>query len=283
MKDPIDDRGVQIAALPGAQIAWKSFGQGRPLLLVRGLGTQLIEWPRAYVDAWVSAGYRVIVFDNRDCGASSDHAGEAYSVSDMGDDCVALLDHLRIERALCFGISMGGMIIQRLAVDHSERFDALVSVMSSTGNPELPRPAPEVLEALTAPAPATLEEAVARNAADRLLFGSPHWPLPEAERLVLARRALERAWRPDGVTRQFAAILRDGDRRAALADVNVPMLVIHGLLDPLVPVDGGRDIAASVPNAELELIDGMGHDLPEALAPTITERVLRFFSARAPL
>ena len=283
MRGPIDDRGVQIAALPGAQIAWKSFGQGRPLLLVRGLGTQLIEWPRAYVDAWVSAGYRVIVFDNRDCGASSDHEGEAYSVSDMGDDCVALLDHLGIERALCFGISMGGMIVQRLAVDHPERFDALVSVMSSTGNPELPRPASDILDALMAPAPATIEEAVASNAADRLLFGSPRWPMPEADRLALARRALERAWRPDGVARQFSAILRDGDRRAALADVDVPMLVIHGLADPLVLVDGGRDIAATVPNAELELIEGMGHDLPDALAARITERVVRFFETRAPL
>jgi len=279
----IDDRGVQIAALAGARIAWKSFGQGRPLLLVRGLGTQLIEWPQAYVEAWVSAGYRVIVFDNRDCGASSEHEGEVYTVSDMGDDCVAMLDHLGIERALCFGISMGGMIVQRLAIDHPDRFDALVSVMSSTGNPDLPRPAADVLEALTAPAPATLEEAVITNAADRLLFGSPDWPLPEADRLELARRALERAWRPDGVMRQYSAILRDGDRREALAKVRVPMLVIHGLADPLVLVDGGRDIAAAVPDAELELIEGMGHDLPEALANRITSRVTRFFEARAPL
>ncbi|MEE4301988.1 MAG: alpha/beta fold hydrolase [Pseudomonadales bacterium] len=268
-----------IADVGGARLAWSEFGGGEPLLLIRGLGTQMIEWPRAYVDRFVAAGHRVIVFDNRDCGLSSDHADEDYTVEAMAGDCVGLLDHLGIERARAFGISMGGMIVQHLAIGAGERFSKLVSVMSSTGDPALPRPAPEILAALTAPVPGGFEAAVEQNAAHRALFGSPAWPLDEDVRRALARRALERAWRPDGVARQYQAILADGSRRSRLAGTSTPMLVIHGAADPLVPLAGGEDTAACAPGAELEVIEGMGHDLPEALAPRIVDRVCAFFSA----
>lgn len=268
-----------IADIGSAKLAWTSFGAGEPLLLIRGLGTQMIEWPRAYVDRFVDAGHRVIVFDNRDSGLSSDHADEDYTVEAMAEDCTGLLDHLGIERARAFGISMGGMIVQHLAIGHGERFSKLVSVMSSTGDPSLPRPAPEILAALTAPAPGGFDAAVEQNAAHRALFGSPAWPLAEEVRLELARRALERAWRPDGVARQYHAILTDGSRRSRLAATGTPMLVIHGADDPLVPLAGGEDTAACVPGAELEVIEGMGHDLPEALAPRIVDRVCAFFGS----
>lgn len=267
------------ADVGAARLAHATFGTGEPLLLIRGLGTQMIEWPRALVDRFAAAGHHVIVFDNRDCGLSSDHAGEAYGVDAMARDCVGLLDHLGIERARAFGISMGGMIVQHLAIEHGERFSRLVSVMSSTGDPELPRPAPEILAALTAPPPTTLEEAIEVNAANRALFGSPGYPLAADERRELARRALERAWRPDGVARQYQAILADGSRRSRLAGTSTPMLVIHGADDPLVPLAGGEDTAACVPGAELEVIARMGHDLPEALVPRIAERVGAFFAA----
>ena len=276
--ETIDVGTPSFADVGEARLAWTEFGEGSPLLLIRGLGTQMIEWPRAYVDRFVAAGHRVIVFDNRDCGLSSDHAETPYGMDAMARDCVGLLDHLGIERARAFGISMGGMIVQHLAISHGDRFERLVSVMSSTGNPDLPRPAPHILEALTAPPPGTLEAAIVQNAEGRLLFGSPAWPLPEADRLALARRALERAWRPDGVARQYRAILADGARNAALARVTTPLLVIHGADDPLVPLAGGEDTAASVPGSELEVIAGMGHDLPEALAERIVDRVSAFFA-----
>ena len=279
MVETLSVTAPEIADVGAARLAWASFGEGDPLLLIRGLGTQMIEWPRAYVDRFVAAGHRVIVFDNRDCGLSSDHAGEDYSVAAMAEDCVGLLDHLGIDRARAFGISMGGMIVQHLAIAHGARFSKLVSVMSSTGDAELPRPTAAVLAALTAPAPATLDAAVEQNAAGRALFGSPGWPLDAAVRRTLARRALERAWRPDGVARQDRAILAVGSRRARLAATTTPMLVIHGADDPLVPLAGGEDIARCVPGAELEVIAGMGHDLPEALAARIVDRVLAFFSS----
>lgn len=252
---------------------------GPALLLIRGLGTQMIEWPGALVDALAERGYRVVMFDNRDCGLSSgfedrDPAdGPAYGLTDMAADCVGLLDHLGIAHAHVFGISMGGMIAQTLAIEHPGRLRTLISVMSSTGNPDLPRPAPEVMKALLTPAPADPEAAIRQTAADRALFGSPGYPEPEARRLAAARRAHDRAFRPAGVARQYQAILADGSRVERLAAVRVPTLVIHGADDPLVPPAAGEDTARAIPGARLELIPGMGHNIPAGLVPRFVDLI----------
>ena len=282
MFETIEIPEPQFAQLSAARLAWTSFGaqaqaSGEPvLLLIRGLGTQSIEWPKALVDGFVSSGRRVVVFDNRDCGLSSDHAGETYTMSDMARDCVELLDALGVEQADVFGISMGGMIVQRLLIEHPERLRRAVSVMSSTGARDLPGPTAEALAALQAPAPETLEAAIEQNAEGRAVFGSPGDPLDAGTRSQLARRALERAWRPDGVARQYAAILADGSRREALASVDTPVLVIHGADDALVPLAGGEDTARSIPGAALHVVAGMGHDLPPAFVEEIVGVTVRF-------
>ncbi|HSG89926.1 MAG TPA: alpha/beta fold hydrolase [Pseudomonadales bacterium] len=269
----------------GARLAYETHGpaDGPPLLLIRGLGTQMSEWPPALIEGLAQRGFHVVVFDNRDCGLSSgseqDPAeGPAYGLADMADDCVGLLDHLGIGQAHVFGISMGGMIAQTLAIEHPHRLLSLISVMSSTGNPELPRPAPEIMKALLTPAPANKEAAIRQNAENRALFGSPAYPETEEARLAAARRAYERAFRPAGVARQYQAILADGSRVERLRHVNVPTLVVHGADDPLVPPAGGEDTARAIPGARLELIPGMGHNLPAGLVPRFVDLIDAFAS-----
>jgi pimeloyl-ACP methyl ester carboxylesterase len=249
------------------------------IVLIRGLGTQLIEWPAALIGALVGAGLFVVTFDNRDAGLSSectDASGDRpYRLEDMADDVVGLLDHLGIARAHVLGISLGGMIAQHVAFAHSDRMRSLISVMSSSGNPDLPRPAPEIWSRLTA-RPEGREAIIAANADNRLAFGSPGYPESAEVRLAAARAAYQRSYRPQGVARQMQAALADGSRVERLRRVRVPTLVIHGKDDPLVPLAAGEDTARCVPGAELSVLPGMGHNIPEALAPRIAGIALDF-------
>jgi proline iminopeptidase len=253
-----------------------------PIVLVRGLGTQLIEWPRSLIDGLTRDGFYVVTFDNRDAGLSSEVVvagpGPSYRLEDMANDVVGLLDALGIERAHVFGISLGGMVAQHVAFAHPDRMLSLVSVMSSSGAPGLPRPAPEIMARLGATASGEAA-IVAQNAEDRRIFGSPDYPESEAVRLAAARAAYARSYRPAGVARQMQAVAADGSRVERLERVAVPTLVIHGRDDPLIPLAAGEHTARLVPGAKLAVVPGMGHNIPDALGGTIARLVANFVAS----
>lgn len=259
------------------------------MILIRGLGTQLIDWPADLVHGLAGEGFRVIVYDNRDVGLSTkfDNAGTpdladavqkaaaglptgaAYTLDDMALDVVGLMDALGIAGAHIMGISMGGMIAQILAAVHHERVHSLTSVMSSSGNPDLPQAAPEVMKAVMAvPEEPNDREAVVRLGAESLkIIGSPGFPETEETRRSAVAARFERSHNPAGVVRQMQAILLHGSRTGLLKSISIPALVVHGRDDPLVPVAAGRDTAANIPGSKLEIIEGMGHNIPLPLVP----------------
>ena len=263
------------------------------VLFVHGLGCQIVQWPESLIDGIVDAGFCAVMFDNRDVGLSEGPVEPppsveallaaqnnpsaltpAYTLSDMAGDVVALLDHLGQGGAHVIGLSMGGMISQRLAIDHPERVYSLTSIMSSTGNPDLPGPPDEVVGALiTTISGADTETIIAQNIQAAKVFGGPHYDYEAHGIGRFARVAVERAHRPEGVLRQLGAILSAEDRRGALGNLEVPTLVIHGNADPLVPVEAGRDTAAAVPGANYLEIDKLGHDLPEPVIGDIVESI----------
>lgn len=273
----------------------------RPVLLVSGVGTQLTRWSEDFTDMLAARGFHVIRMDNRDIGLSDgfDDAGipdlkaiaaakaagqpmpVPYTLDDMAADAAALLDALGIDRAHVVGSSMGGMIVQLLAINHPEKVASLTSIMSTTGNPELPRATREAQSALTAQRSdpqqnrdAYLDEAV-RTAQ---IIGSPGHPETVQAIRERAESDLDRAYRPVGFARQYAAILAAPDRRERLRALSVPAVVVHGADDPLVPVEGGRDTAASIPEAEMVEIPGMGHNIPEPLFATVIDAIERVAS-----
>jgi len=244
------------------------------LVLIRGLGTQMIEWSPRLLDGFCAAGFRVVTFDNRDVGLSGKMTAD-YTLRDMADDVIGLMDGLAIERAAIFGISLGGMVAQLVAHHHPERVDCLFSVMSSTGDPALPQPAPDVRARLQQ----TAEDraaSIALAAESRAVFGSPAYPEPEEVRRTAAAAAYDRCHYPQGVARQLRAVIGDGNRADRLRQIRVPTLVIHGADDPLIPLAAGEHTAALIPGARLAVIAGMGHNLPDALAPVIVEHVRAF-------
>ncbi len=261
------------------------------ILLVMGLGGQLTLWPDEFVDALNARGFRTIRYDNRDVGLSTrfEAAGvpnlkwmfvkaaiglpvrPAYTLADMAADGMALLDRLGIERAHIVGASMGGMIAQHIAARYPERVLSLTSIMSTTGNRRLPRARKEAMQVLAnRPMGGDPEDMIAYSVRAARVIGSPGYHAEEARLQRRVRADYERGFYPQGVARQMAAIVADGDRRAMLKDVKAPTLVIHGEDDPLVPLAGGRDTAASIAGARLMTIPGMGHDLPLALVDTLT-------------
>lgn len=266
-----------------------------PLLLVMGLGGQLTLWPIELVEALVARGHYVIRYDNRDIGLSEKfgHAGIPnlrrvalmrllgfsprlpYRLADMAGDAAGLLDALGISRAHVVGASMGGMIAQLMAANHPERVASLTSVMSTTGNRRLPPPRPQAMAALLdrPPAKATVEDVIPIGIRVARAIGSPAWPAPEQRLRERIARDYHRSFYPQGVARQMAAIVDDGDRRARLKRIKAPTLVIHGTDDPLIPVEGGRDTAAHIAGAKLHEIPGMGHDLPVELVDTIADLI----------
>ena len=281
----------------GITIEYERYGDtsAPAVLLIMGLGGQLTVWQDALVHELVKRGYQVVRFDNRDVGLSTkfEEAGipdmvelmtalaqgktpqAPYSLDDMAADAVGLLDAIGIDKAHIVGASMGGMIAQLVAVNHPDRALSLVSIMSNTGNPELPQGKPEAMAALTTPAPAgaDMETLITHSANTWRVIGSPGYPTPDEELRGWMERDIKRSYYPQGIARQMAAIMSNGDRRAKLNKLNLPAIVLHGVDDPLVPLAGGEDTAASIPGAELRAIPGMGHDFPTALVPVFADAI----------
>jgi len=268
----------------GITIEYQSFGDpgAPPLLLIMGLGGQMIHWHERFCATLADRGLRVIRFDNRDAGRSTVMGGGAawdvqamfqawlmrqplrapYLLSDMAEDAVGLMDALDIERAHIVGASMGGMIGQLLAIHHRERLLSLTSIMSTPGGYGFPAPKPASLMALLSPAPAD-REGFARRAlkvGEALNAGS--WPLDEEKVMAVGRESFDRGYHREGVLRQTAAVLASGSREEALRGVSTPTLVLHGERDPLVPISAGRATAAAIPDARFVPMSQMGHYMP---------------------
>jgi pimeloyl-ACP methyl ester carboxylesterase len=275
----------------GIRIEYDTFGKpgDQPLLLVMGLGGQMIQWHEEFCQQLAQRGHYVIRFDNRDVGLSTklDEAGVPdifgivravasgepvrvpYTLDDMADDAVGLLDALGIDGAHVCGASMGGMIAQTIAIRRPERVRSLVSIMSTTGHRDLPQAKPEVFSLLVTPAPADRAGFIDHSVVLWRTIGSPGFPFDEQMTRERSALTYDRCFHPAGPARQLAAILAHGSRREALRGVKVPALVIHGADDPLIPVEGGRDTAAAIPGAELIVIEGMGHDNPRPIWPRL--------------
>jgi pimeloyl-ACP methyl ester carboxylesterase len=271
-------------------IEYDTFGNpsSPPVLLIIGLGGQLIYWDEEFCRHLSDASRYVIRFDNRDAGLSTkfEEAGvpdmmdvigklmsgrkvtPPYTIEDMAADAVGLLDALKIERAHICGMSMGGMIAQSIAIRYPRRVLSLTSIYSTTGNPRLPQPKPEVMGLLMTPPPHEREPFVQFNVDLFRALTGPRFGLDEEWVRKLMTREYDRNVCPQGTARQLVAILTQSDRRAALKGVRVPTLVIHGDADPLVSLEAGKDTAEAVPEAELKIIEGMGHDLPHGEAWT---------------
>jgi pimeloyl-ACP methyl ester carboxylesterase len=263
--------------------------QGEPLLLIMGLGMQLVAWHEDFVESLVQRGFRVIRFDNRDIGLSENfdrfgapklgldalklalglRVSSPYTLADMAADSVGVLDALGIPKAHICGASMGGMIAQQIAVRHPDRVKSLTLMMTSTGARKLPGPSLKVRSALMSRPkdPTDIESVIAHYVALYQLIGSPGYPPADGYVRGRLQMSVRRSYRPAGTARQMVAIAADGDRSPLVAQIRVPTQIIHGKADPLVPVAAGHDLAAKIPGAELDLIDGMGHDLPVALWP----------------
>lgn len=281
-----------------------ALGRPRPVvLLIMGLGMQLIAWPPELVRGLVDAGYRVVRFDNRDAGLSQrfDALGvpkllwaglkfrlgwritPPYSLQDMAADALGVLDALQIAQAHVVGVSMGGMVAQRLALLAPDRVLSLTSVMSSSGARGLPEAEPRVTRALfSRPANKSREAAIAHTVALFKAIASPGFPMSEAELHERVSAAYQRAFNPPGIARQMVAIVADAGRAAALAGVRVPTLVVHGKADPLVPYACGEDTARRIPGARLAGIEGMGHDLPAGVVGPVLALLLPHFAAATP-
>ena len=265
------------------------------VLLIMGLGMQLLAWPPQMVQGLVDAGYRVVRFDNRDVGLSThfDQLGKPnllwaslkhkiglvpaapYTLSDMADDALGVLDTLGIAQAHVVGVSMGGMIAQRVAIAAPQRILSLTSIMSTSGARGLPQAEPKVMKALLSRPSGTSVQAVTDHTVRLFqVIGSPSYPTPEAELRQRVQEGIHRSFHPVGTLRQMLAIVADITRAAQLSRIACPTLVIHGKADPLVPYACGEDTARSIPGAKLLGIDGMGHDLPpEPVAQILTALV----------
>ncbi len=261
------------------------------IVLIMGLGMQLLAWPDNFCNALVARGFRVIRFDNRDVGLSGRVTGRkrpnillaiaaatlhlpvrtAYTLADMADDTLRLMDQLGIGRAHIVGASMGGMIAHVLAATHPQRVLSLTSIMSTSGNRRLSKPSKAAGKALlTRPSDPNNPDIVIEHLVHTFgVIGSPGYPSTREELRQRIGRSVRRAYDPAGVARQLVAVIAAGDRRKQLKEIKAPTLVIHGADDPLVPLAAGRDTAQQIPGARLEVIPGMGHDFPEALLPRL--------------
>jgi pimeloyl-ACP methyl ester carboxylesterase len=284
-----------LAKANGIELCFDTFGDpaAPPLVLIMGLAAQMIAWDDEFCAQLAGRGYRVVRFDNRDIGLSTrlDAAGvpdvqaafmaalqgkpvqAPYLLSDMANDVVGLLDTLAIEAAHIVGASMGGAIGQMLAIHHPERVRTFTSIMATSGAPGLPPPTPEAMAMLFKPAPKTQAAYFEGFVQTWNLLRVGSFPLDEARDLTRAGQNYARGLNPAGVARQLVAIVASGSRKEALAGVRVPTLVIHGDVDPLVPLACGIDVAESVPGAKLLVIKGMGHALPISMWPQIIDAI----------
>ena len=279
------------------EIEYETFGNpsSKPLLLIMGIRAQMIRWEKEFCEKFVEKGFYVIRFDNRDVGLSTKfhEAGEPdimnvlmkvakgerieslYTLNDMADDAAGLLSALGIDKAHICGASMGGAIAQIFAYRHPSRILSLTSIMSSTGNPDLPGPKPEVLKLLNQTTPTT-REAIIEDRVNRLrIYHGPSFPFDGEKWREFATISYERSYYPPGYSRQFVAIRATGNIKPFLSSIKAPTLVIHGSEDPLVPVEGGKDTAEAIPGAELLIIEGMGHSLPIEVWPKIVDAITK--------
>ena len=274
------------------------------VLLIPGMAMQLIVWPEAMVNQLHQAGYRVIRFDNRDIGLSQDMAHlpapnllwfmlqqklgfqpqAPYSIQDMANDALGVLDHLHINQAHLVGVSMGGMMGQRICLTAPERALSLTSIMSSSGAKGLPGPTSEMRRVLFTP-PAKPGTEAAHQHALRFVqaLAGPGFTHPEGSQEQTVRESLKRSNRPMGAYRQMLAAMADRARADLLARITTPTLVMHGKADPLVPYACGEDTARRIPNAKLHGIEGMGHDMPPGVVDNVMARLLPFLNAHTPL
>lgn len=285
------------ARVNGLSLAWETAGPARaePLLMVMGLGGQLIHWPDALCQALLAGGFRLIRFDHRDAGLSDDadcgvapHLPQAwlrsrfgwqarsnYTLHDLADDAVGLLDHLAVRRAHVVGVSMGGMVGQIVAATRPSRVHSLTSIMSTTNHPHLPVARFDVLWRMSGigPRPTTREGVIRRTTAMLKRIGSPGYPTPAEYRVRVAGRAYDRAFRPRGMVRQTQAILATGSFEPLLGQIRAPTQVVHGLSDPLLRPACGQRSAQLIRDARLELVPGMGHDFALPLMPRWAELI----------
>ena len=274
------------------------------VLLIPGMAMQLIVWPEAMVHQLHQAGYRVIRLDNRDIGLSQDMAHlpapnlmwfmlqqklgfqpqAPYSIQDMANDALGVLDHLQINQAHLVGVSMGGMIGQRICIGSPQRALSLTSIMSSSGAKGLPGPTPDMRRVLFTP-PAKAGTQAAHQHALRFVqaLAGPGFAHPEGSQQQLVNDSLKRSSRPMGAYRQMLAAMADRERAGLLARITTPTLVIHGKADPLVPYACGEDTARRIPNAKMHGIEGMGHDMPPGVIDNMMARLLPFLNAHTPL
>jgi len=286
---------VPRARCNGIELEYETFGRrsARPLVLIMGLGAQMILWDEEFCEALAAREFFVVRFDNRDVGLSTklDAAGvpnvftalqaaatnqpidAPYTLNEMADDTIGLMEALGIERAHVVGASMGGMIAQTLAIRHPSRLLSMTSIMATTGNPEVPPATPQAMSVLLTPVPSEREAYVERSLRSWRVIGSPGFPFDEERVRRRAGRSFDRAFHPAGVARQLVAIIASGNRKEALRAVATPALVIHGAADPLAHVRGGHDTAEAIPGAELLIIEGMGHDLPRGAWPRIIDAI----------
>ncbi len=271
---------------------------GPPVLFIMGYASQMTSWPDEFHEALASAGFRVIRFDNRDTGLGHKHHGilpdiravakalaeggkpdVPYTLNDMADDAAALLDALNIKSAHIAGASMGGMIAQLLAIRHPQKTRSLISLMSTTSDPSLPRSDPKAQQALMEKPPAEDRDSVADHGVKmRLVVASPAYPEDQAK--VRARFAAnyDRSYYPEGAIRQWAAIVATPPRTEALKKIDVPTLVLHGDADILIKPEAGRHTAECIKGAELKIIEGWGHNMPISAVPNITAPMIDFIS-----
>jgi pimeloyl-ACP methyl ester carboxylesterase len=285
----------------GIDIAYERLGScdAPAVLLIMDGGAQMISWPDAFCEALVSHGLHVIRFDNRDVGRSTHMtdapppnlqavlAGElssaSYTLSDMAADAVGLLDVLGVEQAHLVGASLRGSIAQTIAIRHPARVRSLTSMMASTGNMAVGQPSPDAMRELAGRPPAvTRDEVIQQMLQAFRVIGSPGYPMDEDEVAARVGLAYDRSYDPLGHARQAVAFVASGDRTELLRRLEVPTLVIHGLVDRMCDVSGGRAVAEAIPGAELVLIEGMGHNLPPGLRDELAERIAAFVLRHEP-
>lgn len=287
----------------GIEIAYETFGDASDptVLMIMGLGGQLTMWPDKLVEDLVGGGYRVILFDNRDIGLSHHHNGEKspsilrqiilrrigiklkapYELADMARDTLGLMDALKLDQVHLVGISMGGMIGQHVASMAPARVKSLTAIMTTTGNPKLPRPSGNVMKAMIrrGPQPTNRDDIIDQSVATFGVIGTPGEDQNTNGMRDRITRSYDRNFNPAGVLRQMSAIVASGDFRKHTRSIKAPTLVVHGNSDPLVPIEGGYDIAKLVHGARMEVMDGMGHDVPPRFLPSITKLMLGHFDA----
>jgi pimeloyl-ACP methyl ester carboxylesterase len=288
---------MPIVAANGINLCYDEVGDANApvILLIMGLGTQMIAWPDAFCLALAQRGFRVVRFDNRDIGLSTKiekaalvdlvaafsraMAGKPveapYTLDDMAADAIGLMNVLRVGRAHLVGASMGGMIAQIVAAKYADRGRSLTSIMSSSGDPGLPPGKPDAISALLSPRPASTDRETIIREGVRVLraIGSPGFPTSDAELRAKVERATDRSYCPLGAGRHLLAVLASGSRVELLKKISIPTLVIHGADDPLVSVEAGEDTAMHIPGAGLKIIPGMGHDLANGLIPILVEAI----------